>query len=104
MGHDIFGYNSAGKEVAYARFSMGNYNAAILYRLLDADHFHAGVSGSGDSATFSIPHMEKALNAFNQFYDSGSNFDSWDQKQIHDFIKSCLATAQKEGRVKVYFG
>jgi hypothetical protein len=28
----------------------------------------------------------------------------WDQKQILDFIQNCLATAQKDGSVKVFFG
>lgn len=35
MGHDIVGYNKAGKEIAYARFSMGNPNATVLYTLLN---------------------------------------------------------------------
>ena len=107
MGHDISGFNRAGGEIAYARFSMGNYNATILYRLLDADNFYAGVSGSGDSATFSKQQIENALNNFNQLYnnDVSSNRDDlpWDQKQIFDFIKNCLATAQKEGSVIVSF-
>lgn len=109
MGHDISGFNKAREEIAYARFSMGNYNATILYSLLEADKFYAGVSGSGDSCTFSIQEVEKALNAYNRLFASGdsrseSEFDSWDQKQILDFIVNCLATAQKEGSVEVYFG
>ncbi|MGG3467640.1 hypothetical protein ABES02_09185 [Neobacillus pocheonensis] len=109
MGHDISGYNKAGNEIAYARFSMGNYNAIILYNLLDAENYYAGVSGSGDSSTFSIQQFEKALRAYKQFYKNGdslSDSDSltWDQKQIHTFIQNCLATAKIEGNVKVYFG
>jgi hypothetical protein len=109
MGHDIYGYNKAGKEIAYARFSMGNYNAIILYDLLDANDYNAGVSGSGDSSTFSIQQVEKAMNTFKQIFgnvDSLSKSDSmdWDQKQILDFIQNCLATAQKDGSVKVFFG
>ena len=109
MGHDIYGYNNAGEEIAYARFSMGNYNAIILYDLLDANDYNAGVSGSGDSSTFSIQQVEKAMNTFKQIFgsvDSLSKNDSmdWDQKQILDFIQNCLATAQKDGSVKVFFG
>jgi hypothetical protein len=108
MGHDISGYNKAGEEIAYARFSMGNYNAITLYSLLEADQFYAGVSGSGGSSTFSIQQIEKALNSYIQLFDhkkslSESEID-WDQKQIRSFIANCLATAQKEGNVKVYFG
>lgn len=110
MGHDIIGYNRAGEEIAYARFSMGNYNATILYRLLDAYDFYAGVSGSGGSSAFSLQQIEKALNGFHQLNindvpsQANGDFLSWDQKQILSFIKSCLTTAQKEGSVKVYFG
>jgi hypothetical protein len=106
MGHDISGFNNSGEEIAYARFSMGNYNSTILYSLLDANQFYAGVSGSGKSSTFSINQLEKALNTYNQLYGNGKSLSErdWDLKQIRDFIQNCLATAQKEGRVNVYFG
>lgn len=106
MGHDISGYNKAGEEVAYARFSMGNYNATILYSLLDANKYYAGVSGSGDGATYSIQQVEKALNTYNQLYNNGNSLTEidWDLKQILNFILNCLATAQKEGSVDVFFG
>ena len=109
MGHDISGYNKDGQEIAYARFSMGNHNAAILYSLLNANKFYAGVSGCGDSCDFSIQQFEKALNSYNQLYDTHESLpksDSlpWDQKQIHEFLLNCLRTAQKEGSVEVYFG
>ena len=109
MGHDISGYNKAGKEIAYARFSMGNYNATILYNLLDANNYYAGVSGSGDSSIFSIQQIEKAMNVYKQFYKNGnslseSEFLTWDQKQILNFIQNCLAIAKIEWSVRVYFG
>jgi hypothetical protein len=109
MGHDISGYNKAREEIAYARFSMGNYNAITLYSLLDANEYYAGVSGSGDSSTFSIQQIEKAFNLYKQYYnygDSLSESDSldWDQKQILNFIRNCLESAQKEGCVEIYFG
>ncbi|NHC40253.1 hypothetical protein G6549_09740 [Bacillus sp. MM2020_1] len=110
MGHDILGYNNAGKEIAYARFSMGNYNATILYSLLDAIKYYAGVSGSGKSSTFSKQQIEKALNAYKQLYNINDSpllegdFSTWDQKQIQTFIQNCHTTAQKEGSVRVYFG
>lgn len=109
MGHDISGFNKAGQEIAYARFSMGNCNALILYRLLNAQKYYAGVSGSGGGTTFSIQQIEKALADYKQFYkhdDSPAENDAsnWDQKQILNFIRSCLVTAHIEGRVRVYFG
>jgi hypothetical protein len=110
MGHDISGYNKAGQEIAYARFSMGNYNSIILYSLLDADKYYAGVSGNGGSSTFSMEQIEKASNDCKQLFkqedssSSDSDSTSWDQKQIEDFIKNCYKTAQKEGNVKIYFG
>lgn len=108
MSHDICGYNKAGKEIAYARFSMGNYNAMILYHLLDADDYNAGVSGSGDSCIFSIQQLEKALSVYKEFYKNGaslseSDFLPWDQKQILNFLLNCFETAQKEGSVRVCF-
>ncbi|WP_400244590.1 hypothetical protein AB3U99_24265 [Niallia sp. JL1B1071] len=108
MGHDISGFNKAGKEIAYARFSMGNYNAHILYSLLDADQYNGGVSGIGDAAAFSVKQMEKALDAYNQLFGkrdspSGNNNLPWDQKQILNFILNCLATAKKEEKVRVCF-
>jgi hypothetical protein len=110
MGHDISGINKAGEEIAYARFSMGNYNSTILYHLLDSIEFHAGVSGCGRSSTFSIQQIENALNAYKQLYNndvlssSDHDFFAWDLKQILSFIQNCLATAQKEGSVRVFFG
>ena len=109
MGHDILGYNKAGKEIAYARFSMGNYNAVVLYRLLDAIKYYAGVSGIGRSTTFSRQQIEQALNTYKELYNNGDSqlkgdLLSWDQKQILTFILNCLATAEKEDSVEVYFG
>ncbi|WP_180271643.1 hypothetical protein [Fredinandcohnia onubensis] len=103
MSHDILGYDKAGEEIAYARFSMGNYNATILYDLLDANNYYAGVSGSGDSSNFSIKQIENALNSYDQLYKH-SLPASWDQKQILLFLQNCLATARKEGSVAVFFG
>jgi hypothetical protein len=104
MGHDISGFNNTGEEIAYARFSMGNYNSTILYSLLGANQFYAGVSGSGNSSTFSIKQIEKALNTYNQLYGNSPSEKDWDLKQIHDFIYNCMTTAQKEGSVNIYFG
>lgn len=110
MGHDIFGINRAGNEIAYARFSMGNDNALLLYHALEADKYYAGVSGCGQSSTFSVRQIEKAMNTFrewqNEYIASQSNNEPlpWDLKQTRDFIENCFSTAQKEGSVKVYFG
>jgi hypothetical protein len=110
MSHEMVGYNNARVEIANAYFSMGNYNALVLYDLLDSLNYYAGVSGSGGFSTFSKQQIENALNAFQELCnnDISSNSSSdhlpWDQKQILDFIRNCLATAQKEGSVDVYFG
>jgi hypothetical protein len=107
MGHDISGFNRIGEEIAYARFSMWNQNAVILYHLLESTKYHAGVSGSGGSSTFTTQQIEKALNSYKQFYHGvdlpDNEFMKLDQKQIEDFIINCLATANKEGRVRVRF-
>jgi hypothetical protein len=109
MGHDIYGLNKAREEIAYARFSMWNRNAILLYGLLEAYPFYAGVSGSGRSSIFSIQQFEKALNDYKKLFKTGdspseSDCTSLDQKQILNFIQNCLATAQKEKSVEVYFG
>lgn len=108
MGHDISGFNKSREEIAYARFSMGNGNAILLYGLLDAYQFYAGVSGSGRSSIFSAKQFEKALNEYKKIFKTESLSErdcvSIDQKQILIFIQNCLATAQKEEKVEVYFG
>jgi uncharacterized protein YhbP (UPF0306 family) len=106
MGHDISGINKAREEIAYARFSMGNYNAIILYDLLDAHKYYAGVSGTGESCTFSKDQIEKAVRTYNQKFgnDTSISEKNWDLKQIRNFVQNCMETAQKEGNVLVYFG
>jgi hypothetical protein len=110
MGHDISGFNKIGEEVAYARFNMWNHNAFSLYRLLEADDYNAGVSGTGDSSIFSLQQIEQALNTYKKIYgqDDSNLPDSdsldWDLKQILNFIQNCLLIAQKEGSVRIYFG
>ncbi|WP_456272485.1 hypothetical protein [Bacillus sp. AK031] len=107
MSHEMLGRNLAGEEVAYARFSMSNSNAFVLYSLLEAHHYNAGVSGSGNSLTYSPLQLEKALTAWKKIYgkstQSKSGTVNWDGKQINGFIINCLKTAQKEGRVEVIF-
>jgi hypothetical protein len=107
MSHEMVGWNKAGEEVAYARFSMSNSNAFVLYDLLDAHKFNAGVSGSGDGSDYSPGQMEKALNAWKHLYGTKSKAtngaENWDGKQINEFIVNCLKTSYKEGSVKVVF-
>ncbi|RIW34062.1 hypothetical protein D3H55_10650 [Bacillus salacetis] len=103
----MVGCNKAGEEVAYARFSMGNYNAVVLYELLDAHAYNAGVSGSGRSLDYSSLQIEKAFTSWKKIYGTHSasrnGADDWDGKQINKFICNCLNTAQREGSVKVLF-
>jgi hypothetical protein len=106
MSHEMLGCNRAGEEVAYARFSMRNSNAFVLYDLLEAHQFNAGVSGSGNSLSYSPLQMEKALNSWKRLYGKSQPKNgtvNWDGKQINDFIVNCLKTAHKEGSVKVVF-
>lgn len=105
MGHDIYGINKTGKDIAYARFSMWNYNASILYRLLDADEFHAGVSGCGRSTIISKQQLEKAMSDYKKTFGKKEiSKTDIDLKQILKFIEQCLSTAHEEGSVTVYFG
>ncbi len=106
MGHDIYGFNKAGDDIAYARFSMGNHNAILLYGLLEATKYYAGVSGCGRSTNLSKQHLEKAMKNYKELFnhDGSSTPNHWDQKQILEFIQQCLSTAVQEGSVKVYFG
>ncbi|MDZ5473302.1 hypothetical protein SM124_16410 [Bacillus sp. 31A1R] len=109
MGHDITGYNKAGEEIAYARFSKGNDNATILYSLLDANEFDGGVSGTGNVSVFQINQIEEALNTYKRIYRNvdyslaHTNGEIWDQKQILNFLENCLVTAQIDGNVRVFF-
>lgn len=110
MGHDISSFNQSGKEVGYVRFTMGDMNARVFYKLLGAEQFDAGVSGSGHYSTFSLKQMEKALKKFKalkkqDFFKTGNQeFLKWHQGEMLKFITSGLKTAQSEGRVKVFFG
>lgn len=88
---------------------MGNFNAIVLYSLLEANNFYAGVSGTGDSTTFSVQQIERALNTYRERFNDGNSlpnsyFLAMDRKQIMNFISNCLETAQKEESVRVYFG
>ncbi len=108
MGHDISAANSGGELVAYARFSMWNRNADVLYDLLGAEECNAGVSGSGEIVQFSLQQIENALTRFTESIKNGSALldhesGEWDQKQIMEFLVKCLETAKKEGSVNVYF-
>ncbi|PYZ96987.1 hypothetical protein CR205_11615 [Alteribacter lacisalsi] len=104
----MHGINKSGQEVAYARFSMWNHNSTILYNVLDASQYHAGVSGCGERTTFSRREIERAMSAFINLdkndIPSRSDFLNWDQQQVSDFLENCLKSARKEGSVDVYFG
>ncbi|UOQ85329.1 hypothetical protein [Gracilibacillus salinarum] len=109
MGHDIYGYNKAGQNIAYARFSMGNPNADLLYEFLHAQDFNGGVSGIGDISTFSRLELDNALKEYKVFDQKIKHLNEdtilgWDKKQIKEFIENCLAAAKKEGSIQVFFG
>lgn len=106
MGHDIYGFNKAGEEIAYLRFGAWNLTASVFYNLLDANEYNAGVSGSGNSTTFSKRQLEKALSTYEQMCwksNSRNGFDHWEQKEILSFLAACLETAKKEESVRVVF-
>lgn len=107
MGHDIYGINRSGKEVAYARFSMWNHNANILYDLLDAQKYNGGVSGIGATAVYTRQEIEKALHDFRERFKKDIPYADedwiWDRKQILEFMENCLTTAREEGSVRIVF-
>ncbi|WP_058306247.1 hypothetical protein [Gracilibacillus massiliensis] len=105
MGHDIYGINKKGEQIAYARFSMGNVNAFILYDLLNADEYNGGVSGIGGRCTFSLQELEKALHEFEQTFGTVATeeYDDWDIRQIKEFIQNCLEVAKKQKSIDVVF-
>jgi|SRR5690625_1203497 len=110
MAHDIYSYNQSGEEVSYIRFTMGDMNAALFYRLLGAEKYNAGVSGCGQYTTLSLHQMEKALDSFKELKEpeyvnvESMDFLKWQRNEMLKFIKNSLKTAQKEGKVEVYFG
>ncbi|MCT2534822.1 hypothetical protein NC661_04215 [Aquibacillus koreensis] len=110
MSHDICGYNIAGEEIAYARFTKNNPFANMLYSLLEAWEYNGGVSGIGSHVIYSLQQMEKAKDTYRQMFDDHASFNTdrnelyYDQKQILAFIENCMATAQEEGSVSLYFG
>jgi len=110
LGHDISGYNKAREEIAYIRFSMGNPYATTFYGLFDAYEYNGGVSGLGRRATYSISQVEKALEKYNQVFQTRASnqpndeFSVWQRKEIREFIEKCLDTARKEGSVDVVYG
>ncbi|QPC45528.1 hypothetical protein [Mangrovibacillus cuniculi] len=109
MGHDIYGLNKKGKEIAYARFSMSNSNARILYRVLNAQDKDGGVSGIGAVADFDFHQMESARKTFLGHTKDLRNIPPGslahhDIQQISTFLTNCKETAHREGKVQVYFG
>ncbi|QQK81841.1 hypothetical protein HUG20_03620 [Salicibibacter cibi] len=103
------GFNKSGEEICHIRFTMGNPNALIVYRLFDAYDFYAGVSGNGQSKEVSLPEAEKALTALNQLhrdnepYDLNDEYLTWLRSELDNFVISCFDAAQKEGSVRVSF-
>ncbi|KYC91542.1 hypothetical protein B4102_3800 [Heyndrickxia sporothermodurans] len=110
MGHDISGYNKSGEEICYIRFGKLNPTATVFYNLFDARDFHAGVSGTGASETYTLAHVEKTLANYKEFYGNDfvelkdDDFLIRERKEILKFINNCFETAKKEGSVKVFFG
>lgn len=109
MGHDIGLYNKAGNEIGYVRFSMNDVNSNLFYNVLDAGKYHAGVSGCGAVASFSLKQLKMALNKFNALKDEdffrigNENFQQWHRNEMLKFITTSLETAKKEGKVRVCF-
>ncbi|GAA0453490.1 hypothetical protein [Alkalibacillus silvisoli] len=105
MGHDILGYDQSGKQIAYARFSMSNYNADVLYNVLDSEEHNAGVSGAFARSNFSVQQIELALRKFIQSHENKYSLkgNDPDNVQIKKFLENCLEIAEKEGKVEVCF-
>ena len=100
--------NQANQEVAYVRFSMGNYSSIDFYRLFDALQYHGGVSGIGASAKYTVSQVERALQLFQQQFQQKnakeeSDFAAYERREIQTFIENCLSTAKKEGIVRISY-
>lgn len=105
----MVGFNKDGKEIAYIRFTMGDYNAHMLYDILDANEHNGGVSGKGASESYSLSQVKTAFNSYKELNDNGKSsnghddFSTWQQKEISKFLTSCINTAQKEKSVTICF-
>jgi hypothetical protein len=93
MGHDIFaraGKPEEGKEEeflgleedAYLRRGAGNNLAREIYRVLGAEEYDAGCSGSGEVAYFTHDQIKAALARLG---------DGEDLEPERTFLNSCLA-------------
>lgn len=104
MGHDISGYNKKGEEIAYARYSMSNYNADLLYRAFESNDSHGGVSGLGNDKVFILQDVENAKTFFSNLKDSDFEGDvEYEKEKLDKFIENCLETAKHEGFVRIGF-
>jgi hypothetical protein len=104
MGHDIGGFNKKGEEIAYARYSMSNYNSDLLYKAFDSSSFHAGVSGNGADKIFTIEQVKNAKVFLNNLNDDDFKGDiEYEKEKLENFIYNCLETAKKEGCVRIGF-
>ncbi|GAB4074701.1 hypothetical protein GCM10028778_22040 [Barrientosiimonas marina] len=108
MSHDIFGTNKAGEIIAYLRFTMGDIKSGSVYSLLDVDEYHAGVSGTGDAATFSEDQLAQALDQYRQYhfqYSGETNtIDDLQQTEVLKFFNNCFYAAKAEKTVQIFFG
>lgn len=95
MGHDIYAYKRPHDEVAYLRRSMGNPEARIIYRLLDAEQYDAGVSGDGSWATFYRDQLEQAA--------SRAELDGCPE-DIRSFLKLALEADPGDDGIIIHFG
>ena len=98
-----------GDEVAYIRFSMGNYNSYKLYSLLGTSDCHAGVSGDG--STRMIP--REVIDAC--YFESNNRQPEHDDEldieidwpYLHEFFKECkewLDSNTDRESILIYFG
>lgn len=104
MGHDIGGFNKKGEEVAYARYSMSNYNSDLLYRAFSSDEHHAGVSGDGSDKIFTLEQVEMSKVFFENLKDEDFIGDiEYEKEKLKTFIDNCLDTAKEDGIVRIGF-
>lgn len=116
MGHDIIGYNVNKKEIAYARYSMSDQNANLLYKAFDSEKLNHGVSGNGSMQEFDIDDVNKAVRFLGSL-DTGdfvapggyTTQEDWgfiksEIGKITRFIESCRKAAEEDGIVYIFFG
>ena len=94
MGHDIFGNNKAGEEIAYLRRNAWSGQVHAFYRAIGCSEFDGGCSGIGKEVVFKEGDLKDILEYFPKDLDD----------DFREFLEKCLKCAKEEEIVVIYFG